>query len=99
VDDTPRFLKVFVILGGILLLAGTVFLVVLLVLRIGGNTPMVRPLPAEVALPPGTKVEQMELDGERLVLLVEDREGRQLLLMVHAITGERLGLLELRPEE
>lgn len=98
-DDTPRLLKAFVILGGALLLAGTVLLVVLLVLRMGDRATVVQLLPTEVALPAGARVQQIALDGERLMLLVVNPEGRQTLIVVDAVSGDRLGLLELRPEE
>jgi hypothetical protein len=50
VDNIPRALKVFVIAGGVVLLAGTLLLVVLIVLR-GAGDPVQSPALAEAARP------------------------------------------------
>jgi hypothetical protein len=79
VDNIPSALKAFVIVGGIALIAGTILLVVLIV------------------LPAGARIDQVVVDGRRLVLLGTDEAG-QFLAVVDPVTGERLSLLRVRPE-
>ena len=103
-DNVPRLLKAFVIGGGILLVAGTILLVVLIALGVGQDP---RPAPAtpaaatrlvDLALPSGARIVQMSTDGDRLLLLAEDGAGRQFLAVVDALTGERLSLIRVRTE-
>jgi hypothetical protein len=102
VDNVSSLLKAFVIGGGILLVAGTILLVVLIALRAGqdpepvGSARAVADGPVELALPSGARIVQMSTDGDRLLLLAEDEAGRQFLAVVDALTGERLSLIRVR---
>ena len=96
-DNIPIALKVFVIVGGIVLVAGTILLAVLLMMGAGGGA-IVQEAPQALLLPAGARIEQVVVDGERLVLLGTDGAGVQFLAVVDPATGERLSLLRVRPE-
>lgn len=96
-DNIPIALKVFVIVGGIVLVAGTILLAVLLVMGAGSGA-IVQQAPQALLLPAGARIEQVVVDGERLVLLGTDGAGVQFLAVVDPATGERLSLLRVRPE-
>lgn len=100
-DNISAVLKTLVVIGGIALLFGTALLVVLLILRGNEQRQALRAVasgPLELALPPGSRIEQVSLDGERLVLLAVDGAGRQFVAVVDPRTGERLSLIHIRPE-
>jgi hypothetical protein len=101
VDNIPTVLKAFVIGGGIMLVAGTVLLVALLVLRAVDDPPASPPQagPLLLEMPAGVRVEQVVPNGRRLILLGVDPAGRQFLAVVDPLTGERISLLQIRPEE
>jgi hypothetical protein len=98
VDNIPSALKVFVVAGGIVLVAGTILLAVLIAVRAGADDPMVQQAPQALFLPAGARIEQVVVDGRRLVLLGSDQAGEQFLAVVDPVTGERLSLLRVRPE-
>ena len=97
-DNIPSVLKVFVIAGGIVLLAGTILLAVLLVMRAGDDGPVAQQAPQALRLPVGARIEQVVVDGRRLVLLGTDEAGAQFVAVVDPVTGERLSLLRVQPE-
>jgi hypothetical protein len=113
VDNIPKLLKGFVIAGGIALIAGTLLLIVLIVMRAtdpadrSDATPglaadrCVGGTPSSqalpVQLPAGARIEQI-VSGPCLVLLGVDGDGRQFVALVDPLTGERVSLLLLRPE-
>jgi hypothetical protein len=98
VDNIPSVLKAFVIAGGIALVAGTILLAVLIALRAGAGDPPVQQAPQALLLPAGARIEQVVVDGRRLVLLGTDAAGAQFLAVVDPVTGKRLSLLHVRPE-
>jgi hypothetical protein len=98
VDNIPSVLKVFVVAGGIVLVAGTILLTVLIALRAGADDPIVQRAPQALLLPAGARIEQVVVDGRRLVLLGSDQAGAQFVAVVDPVTGERLSLLRVRPE-
>jgi hypothetical protein len=98
VDNVSSILKVFVIAGGIVLVAGTILLAVLIALRAGGDDPIAQQTPQPLLLPAGARIEQVVVDGRRLILLGTDEAGAQFLAVVDPVTGERLSLLHVRPE-
>ena len=97
-DNIPTVLKAFVIGGGIVLVAGTILLAVLIAMRAGEGDPVVQQAPQALLLPAGARIEQVVVDGRRLVLLGTDQAGEQFLAVVDPITGERLSLLRVHPE-
>jgi hypothetical protein len=98
VDNVSSILKVFVIAGGIVLVAGTILLAVLIVMRAGADEPIAQQTPQPLLLPAGARIEQVVVDGRRLVLLGTDEAGEQFVAVVDPATGERLSLLRVRPE-
>jgi hypothetical protein len=98
VENISSLLKAFVIAGGIALVAGTILLVVLIVMRAGSRDPIAQPAPQILRLPAGARIEQVVVDGRRLVLLGLDHAGRQFLAVVDPVTGERVSLLRVQPE-
>jgi hypothetical protein len=98
VDNIPSALKLFVIAGGIVLVAGTILLAVLIALRAGADDPPLQQPPQALLLPAGARIEQVVVDGRRLVLLGSDGTGAQFIAVVDPVTGERLSLLRVRPE-
>ena len=98
-DNISSLLKVFVIAGGIALVAGTTLLVVLIVMRAGDPMPLVQQTPQVLRLPAGARIEQVVVDGRRLVLLGLDAAGAQFLAVVDPLTGERLSLLRVEPDQ
>jgi len=104
VEKVSGLLKAFVIGAGVVLLGGTLLLAVLIVMRATGGGPgdrerVVRPLELELDLPAGARIEQVVPDGSRIILLGVDGENRQFLALIDPGTGERLGLIHLRPGE
>jgi hypothetical protein len=97
VDNIPSALKVFVVAGGIVLVAGTILLAVLIGLR-AGDGQIAQQAPQALLLPAGARIEQVVVDGRRLVVLGSDGAGQQFLAVVDPVTGERLSLLRVRPE-
>jgi Family of unknown function (DUF6476) len=98
VDNVSSILKVFVIAAGIVLVAGTLLLAVLIVMRAGDDDPITQQTPQPLLLPAGARIEQVVVDGRRLVLLGTDEAGEQFVAVVDPATGERLSLLRVRPE-
>ena len=97
-DNIPSALKAFVIAGGIALVAGTILLAVLIAMRAGAGDPVVQRAPQPLHLPAGARIEQVVVDGRRMVLLGTDEAGEQFLMVIDPTTGERLSLLRVRPE-
>lgn len=97
-DNISNLLKAFVIACGIALVAGTIVLIALLVMRAGDRGPIGQQAPQTLRLPAGARIEQVVVDGRRLVLLGTDGAGAQFLAVVDPATGERLALLRIRPE-
>jgi hypothetical protein len=64
--------------------------------RCGGGTPSSQPL--SVPLPAGARIEQIVPDGNCLMLLGVDGDGRQFVALVDPLTGKRISMLLLRPE-
>jgi len=99
VDNVSNFLKVFVIAGGVALLAGTVLLVALIMLQATDDEQATSPAAiVDLPLPPGARIEQVISDRRGLVLLLTDAAERQYLAVVDRETGERVTLLRIQPE-
>jgi hypothetical protein len=98
VDNIPNLLKVFVIAGGMALVAGTILLAVLIVTHARDDGATLQRAPQALRLPAGARIEQVVVDGRRLVLLGTDGTGTQFLAVVDPATGERLSLLRVQPE-
>ena len=93
VNNVSGLLKAFVILGGVLLLAGAILLAVMIAMRAGGDDAPEHAGevtgPVDLPLPAGVRVSQVVADGKRLVLLGEGADGRQYIAVVDALSGAR----------
>jgi hypothetical protein len=85
-------LKVFVVVAGMLIVAGTVTLVVMLTGR-GGDSVRGEQV---VTIPDGMRVVQVGPDGRRMLLLLESGDGAQAIAVVEG--GRRIGLLTIEPD-
>jgi hypothetical protein len=97
VDNVPGLLKAFVLAGGILIIAGTAALVAAIMLKGRDDDPQAVAGPVDLALPPGSRVEQVIPDGRRLVLRGVDDAGRLFSLLFEAATGEQVNMIRLQP--
>jgi hypothetical protein len=84
-----RALKFLVVAMGVLIVAATVALVVLLVQRAGGRGGAVVP-PVTLGLAADARIVSVTGAGDRLAVLVEDPAGTRVLLL-DARTGRRVG--------
>ncbi len=89
-----RWVKVFVVVAGVLIVVGTGTLVALLVARTG-RTPVSLEAPRPVAVPPGLTLVDVAPAGDRILLVLRDEGGRLHLLTVDAARGVPLGFLVL----
>jgi hypothetical protein len=98
-DSLLKALKIFVVVGAVVIVGGTATLIWLLVKR-GTSTRVasVPAAPAIVALPPGGAVTAASLAGSQLVLLGTAPGEGQFVLVVDLASGERRRLLRLLPE-
>lgn len=103
VNNVPGLLKAFVIFSGVALLIGAIALAVMIMLRAAGDQAPSQVTatagPVDLELPAGVSIGQVVVDGKRLVLLGEGRDGRQYIAVVDADTGVRKTLIRLMPEE
>lgn len=84
-----RLVKIFVVVAGIALVAGTALLVVLLIQRSGGSpADLARPRP--LPLPAGMRLVEVSGGGDILILRLEDGTGAPHLLVVERDHGRVL---------
>ena len=97
-DSLLKALKLFVIIGGIVIVGGTATLIWVVVKR-GTTAPVsvAAALPGTIELPPGGEVAQMAVTGSRLLLLGRAPNLGQFVLEVDLATGARRQLLRLAP--
>ena len=98
-DSLLRAVKLFVVVSGVLIIAGTATLIALMVKRGTQVAERAAAAPAEastVALPPGGEVTQASVAGRELVLLGRAPQG-QFVLVVALAGGERRRLVWLLP--
>ena len=98
-DSLLRAVKLFVVVGGVLIIAGTATLITMLVkrgTRLGDAPPPAAPA-ANAVLPAGAEVTSASLAGRELVLLGRAPAG-QFVLVVAPARGARRRLLWLAPE-
>jgi hypothetical protein len=100
-ESLLRAVKLFVVVAGVLIVAGTATLIALLVKRGAAEADRAEnrevPAPAPpVELPPGGEVTQAAVAGRELVLLGRAPRG-QFVLVVGLARGERRRLVWLAP--
>jgi hypothetical protein len=101
-DSLLKALKIFVVVGAVVIVAGTATLIWLLVKRGTSSrvasAPAAPAVPATIALPPGGAVTEVSVAGSQLVLLGTAPGEGQFVLVVDLASGERRRLLRLVPE-
>ncbi len=103
-DSLLKALKIFVVVGAVVIVLGTATLISLLVKRAGSDGAGTRSAgtPAaslvSVALPPGAEVIQMSIAGSQLYLLGRSPAEGQFIIVVDQTSGERKRLFHLTPE-
>ena len=88
-----RALKILVVAMGVLIVAGTVTLVVLLVQRAGGGRGGAVVARASLDLPAGSQIVSVAGAGERFALLVRGPAGGERVILVDAASGRVVGEL------
>lgn len=102
-DSLLKALKIFVVVGAVVIVLGTATLIALLVKRAGSGSAALPAGPpatgmAEVALPPGAEVQQVTVAGAQLYLLGRSPGEGQFILVIDQTSGARKRLLRLVPE-
>ena len=96
----PLWLKVLVIVMGLLIVAGFVVIAAEIARRLStpnaGRTPSTT-FSERIALPPGARVVSMTATGERLVVHVETPGGPSAAYVVDPRNGTLLGTVEFPP--
>ncbi len=99
-----RTLKALVIGMGILIVAGTAVIAVMIARRgadgaAGDNTASggASTTPAKIALPAGARVIETALDGDRIALRIVLTGGGERVMIIDARTGRRIGAVDLMP--
>jgi hypothetical protein len=98
-DSLLRAVKLFVVVSGVLIIAGTATLIAMMVKRgahVAERPPTAPADPATVALPPGGEVTQASVAGRELVLLGRAPQG-QFVIVAELASGERRRLIWLAP--
>lgn len=94
-----RVLKVFVIVAGVVLIFGTIAFFVLLAKKRSADLAALEERqegpPVAVALPTGSSLADLRLDGDRALLILDGADGARFLLWLDLETGQRLSLLRL----
>ena len=90
-------------LGGVVLVLGTATLIWLVIQRQTSRVaappaPTPASAPGDLALPAGSRVEAVDLDGGHLVLLLRDAQDQQYLALIDMATGRRQQLLRIVPD-
>ena len=93
-----RFLKIFVVTMGVILIVGVAALVAAIGVRLAHRPPP--PATAftapPITLPHGAKIERMTTGPDRIVLDVSLADGSSELVVIDLATGRLLGTLPLR---
>jgi len=105
-DPWVRALKLFVVLAGIAILAGSAVLFWLLATGVARDASTAAPPPsappapvvADLPLPAGGAILDLVSDHDRIVLLLRTPAGQDYLAVVDAATGTRRALLRIVPE-
>jgi hypothetical protein len=102
-DSLLNALKVFVIVGAVVLVGGTATLIWALVKRGASRAAPPEaagppPPPGTILVPAGAEIAQATLTGSRLLLLGQAPGEGQFVLLVDAASGARRSFLRLVPE-
>ena len=95
-----RWLKASVIVMGILIVAGTAAIAVMLARRAGDDGTgggAASGAPARFALPAGARIIETALDGDRVALRIALKGGGERVVVIDARTGRRIGAVDVVP--
>ncbi len=92
-----RVLKAIVIIMGVLIVFGLGVLLVAIGRQVSGASAGAGFDPAELKLPAGARVIQIEMEGDRLAVLLDLGDGRQLIQVYDARTGAAQGAVTIQP--
>ncbi len=96
----PLWLKVLVIVMGLLIIAGFVVIAAEIARRMSGSSMVSAPAStfnSRIALPSGARVVSMQTAGDRLVVHVEMQGGPATAYIVDPRNGTLLGTIEFPP--
>lgn len=103
-----RALKTLVVVMGVLLVAGTTVLVVVIAQRLSrppaARAPTLRTQPlagfdrTAIPAPPGSRIVAFVPEGGRLIVHLALADGREQLVVIDLASGARLGTIDMRPE-
>jgi hypothetical protein len=97
----PLWLKVLVVVMGLLIIAGFVVVAVEIARRMSspnaGRTPAGTAYSERIALPSGSQVISINAVGDRLAVHVEDRDGLTTAYIVDPRTGALVGTIAFPP--
>jgi hypothetical protein len=94
-ESLLRAVKLFVVVGGVLIIVGTATLIAVLVKRgtdVAGGAEAAPGVPATVQLPPGGEATEVSVASRQLVILGRAPQG-QFVLVVDLASGERRRLV------
>ena len=95
-----RALKILIIVMGLVILAGSATLIVVILGRLSKSGPGTAPpqpfAAAPIELPSGARVETMSTGGDRLVVEIVLPDGNRRLVIIDLATGRQLGAIPLR---
>ena len=95
-----RGLKALVIVMGVLIVAGLAVVVATIASRSsGGGGDTAGFGVARIAIPPGATVVGTTATGQRLVVRLRLADGTARLVVIDPATGQRLGTIDLAPEQ
>ncbi|MCB1970693.1 MAG: hypothetical protein H6851_13995 [Geminicoccaceae bacterium] len=93
-----RYVKIFNLVAGILLVGGTAFLIGTVVVRAMGSGDAQRTDDATLAIPAGATLVDTALGDDRLLLTFDDGSGGKFLLLVDARSDTIIRRIDLVPE-
>jgi hypothetical protein len=96
-EQNIRVLKAVVIIMGLVIVFGLGVLLVAIGREVSSARSRAGFDATELALPEGARVVQIDLDGDRLAVLLELRDGRQFIQLFDARTGAAQGAVAIQP--
>ena len=96
-EQNIRVLKAIVIIMGLVIVFGLGVLLVAIGREVSSASANRSFDPTELKLPPGARVIEIEIDGDRLAVLLDLGDGRQLIQLFDARTGAAQGAVAIQP--
>ncbi len=96
-EQNIRVLKAIVIIMGLVIVFGLGVLLVAIGREVSSASASRAFDPTELKLPAGARVIEIEIDGDRLAVLLDLGDGRQLIQLFDARTGAAQGAVTIQP--